>query len=175
MKYNFSKLEIAKNQLETAIRLYFSENEPVSIHTLASAAYNVIKDLNKHKKGEAMLAKEKFIDNIKSEHKQEISKKINEAENYFKHADNDPEGILTNFSISITELFIYDACCTYHVLSNELPPLFKVFKSWYMLKNKEIFLFTDEVKRVLLNIGELEQESKESFFRECLPLAMLIK
>jgi hypothetical protein len=32
-EFKVSKLDAAKRQLETAIRLYFSDGDPVSIHT----------------------------------------------------------------------------------------------------------------------------------------------
>jgi len=42
-----SKLDAARRQLETAIRLYFSEADPISIHALMSAAYQGV---NGHKR-----------------------------------------------------------------------------------------------------------------------------
>jgi len=50
-KLTISKLDAAKRQLETVIRLYFVHGDPVSIHTLTSAAYNVIRDVNKKRGG----------------------------------------------------------------------------------------------------------------------------
>jgi len=40
-KLKISKLDAAKRQLETAIRLYFNEADPVSVHTLAGAAHTI--------------------------------------------------------------------------------------------------------------------------------------
>ena len=45
MKLTIPKLDAAKRQLETAIRLYFSSADPVAVHTLTAAAYNVIRDV----------------------------------------------------------------------------------------------------------------------------------
>ena len=44
---HISKLDAARRQLDTAVRLYFSEADPVSIHTLAAASYQLIVDVNK--------------------------------------------------------------------------------------------------------------------------------
>ena len=49
-----AKLDAAKRQLETAIRLYFSNGDPISIHTLAGAAYNIVWDVNKKRGGSPM-------------------------------------------------------------------------------------------------------------------------
>lgn len=46
-----SKLDAARRQLETATKLYFEHGDEVSIHTLAAAAYSVIRDINEHRGG----------------------------------------------------------------------------------------------------------------------------
>jgi hypothetical protein len=42
-----SKLDAARRQLDTAIELWFHDGDPISIHTLTSAAFEIIQDLNK--------------------------------------------------------------------------------------------------------------------------------
>jgi hypothetical protein len=49
---HFSKLDVALRQLETAVTLYFHSADPVSIHTLTAAAYNVLRDLKTHRGSE---------------------------------------------------------------------------------------------------------------------------
>lgn len=44
------KLE-AKRQLHTAITLWFADKDQVSVHTLACAAYQIVHDINRNKKG----------------------------------------------------------------------------------------------------------------------------
>ena len=56
-EFKVSKLDAAKWQLETAIRLYFSDSDPVSIHTVTAAAYNILRDVTKQKGVELMLVK----------------------------------------------------------------------------------------------------------------------
>jgi hypothetical protein len=46
-----NKLEAARRQLETAITLYFAEDDEVSIATLAGAAYGLIRDINEKQTG----------------------------------------------------------------------------------------------------------------------------
>jgi hypothetical protein len=52
----FNKLEVARRQLETAIQMYFNCGDPVSTHTLATAALEVLIGLNKARKGSPMLS-----------------------------------------------------------------------------------------------------------------------
>lgn len=174
-KIKISKLDAAKRQLETAIRLFFSECEPVSIHTLASAAYGIIRDINKKMCGEPMLAKDKIMEYIKPECQKEVSKKINEAQNFFKHADRDhDEGL--DFNPNQCELFIVDACSKYAQISGEWPPLFRIMQIWFMAKNikyynlpKEQMDFLSKGNPSILTIG------KSQFYSEILPIVMKIK
>lgn len=71
-KLKISKLDAAKRQLETAIRLYFNEADPISIHTLAGAAHTILSDINKKYGGRPMLDSDYLI---KDEYKKEFRKK----------------------------------------------------------------------------------------------------
>jgi hypothetical protein len=42
-----TKLDVARRQLQTAITLWFTDGDPVSIHTLAFAAYEIIHVISK--------------------------------------------------------------------------------------------------------------------------------
>jgi hypothetical protein len=77
------KLQAARDQLETAIDLFFDHGDEVSIHTLTCAAYNVIRDVNDHRGGPKMFAKQRYLD---MPGKPTINE-MNEPENFFKHAD----------------------------------------------------------------------------------------
>lgn len=50
-----TKLAAAKRQLQAAIRLFFLEEDDLAIHTVASAAYGLLKDL-KHDRGQSEAA-----------------------------------------------------------------------------------------------------------------------
>jgi hypothetical protein len=54
-KLKLSKLDCARRQLELAIELYFMERDPVSIHTLAGAVYQLLTDINKHRGGKPLM------------------------------------------------------------------------------------------------------------------------
>jgi hypothetical protein len=44
-KIKITKMDAAKRQVRTAIKLWFMEEDPVSIHTLVSAAHEIIHTL----------------------------------------------------------------------------------------------------------------------------------
>ena len=88
-----SKLNVASRQLETAITLYFQEADPVSIHTLACAAHEIIETLNAKNGGEPTI-RQQFRDDIKPEYVKLFFKKLDSARNFFKHADRDPDDVI---------------------------------------------------------------------------------
>jgi hypothetical protein len=86
-----TKLDAARRQLATAIRLWFHNGDAVSIHTLAFAAYEVIHFISIHRD---KYRRDLLFDSdlIKDEHRAEYNKLIRSPANFFKHADRDPDG-----------------------------------------------------------------------------------
>src|SRR5271163_1574815 len=93
MSINISKLDAAKRQLDSALTLYFRYGDPVSTYTLTAAAHQILMDLGKQD-GVESIVKSHGVKAIKEEFQKEYLKKINEAENFFKHADRDPNELL---------------------------------------------------------------------------------
>ena len=147
-KLKISKLDAAKRQIETAIRLYFSNADPISIHTLTMSAYNVLRDLNKNRGGNPLLGKELILDYVKEDKLNEFKKMINKAENFFKHADKNHEETV-DFNPNQSEFYILEACWTYYRLSGEFPPLFKLYQGWYIANHQNIFNFPDDQARII--------------------------
>lgn len=167
-----SKLDAARRQLETAIRLYFANGDPVSIHTLAAAAYNIVKDVNKNRGGTPLFLKEEFLDYIKEGHEKEVRKLINAAENFFKHADYDHDAIF-DFNPGHSEMLIHEACRVFQRLTGEQSFLFKLFQIWFATNNPLLFRLPEEYKRILESIAaEFPYSSREIFFAEALPLVL---
>ncbi len=95
-----SKLDAARRQLDCAIELWFTEKDDVSTHTLAAAAHQIIYDINKKKGGQELLFDSTVI---KDERRSEFVALIKKNMNFFKHADQDPEGITEFVPLVLTE------------------------------------------------------------------------
>jgi hypothetical protein len=170
-----SKLDAARRQLETAIRLYFSTGDPVSIHTLSAAAYNVIRDINKKRGGSPLIMKDQFLERVKDEHKEEARRKLNEAENFFKHANRDHKSTL-EFNPEQSEALLLEACSVYYALSAEFPPLFKLFQLWFVANHPTWFKFPQEEERLLsINRNEIVEAGRERYFQMALPFLSKIR
>ena len=124
-----SKLDAARRQLETAVDLYFSNKDPISIHTLTCAAYNIVRDISSRISDTKMIIKDQMFAYIKPEYEKEVRNKINEAENFFKHADRDHDKNI-EFHSGFTDFMLHDACNQYHMITQEAPPLLKLFSYW---------------------------------------------
>ncbi len=72
-----SKFDAIKEQLDTAIKLYFTSDDYISTHTLVAAAYNSLKDIATKEGAERPFLKSEYIESLPDEKKQlnvEISK-----------------------------------------------------------------------------------------------------
>jgi hypothetical protein len=87
-KLTISKINAARTQLDTAIELWFYDCDPVSIHTLAAVAYQITHDIKRHRGIDRDLLYDSRI--VKPEYRKLWLKTMKEAQNFFKHADNDP-------------------------------------------------------------------------------------
>lgn len=81
-----SRLDAATRQLATAIRLYFDDDDPVSVHTLAKAAGEIIDRLCGLNGTLAMRAH--MLETIVPDKRRYVADKLNEAANAFKHASS---------------------------------------------------------------------------------------
>jgi hypothetical protein len=79
-----SKLDAARRQLDTAIKLFFDNEDGLSVHTLAYASFKVLFDIYPVHQDDDFAAK---IDELIS---QIGWKRFNQTANFLKHADRDP-------------------------------------------------------------------------------------
>ncbi len=87
-----TKLEAAERHLRVAIRLFFEDRDLVAVHTLAAAALDLLRGLaRRHGVGSSFLKDNPLV---RPEKKQELARLVNEAQNFFKHADHDPDARL---------------------------------------------------------------------------------
>ena len=74
-----TKMEAAHRQLGVAIRLWFEDGDQIAIHSLAAAAHQIIHDLNRRKKGPALLFD---TDLLPKEHRQTFVSALKSASEF---------------------------------------------------------------------------------------------
>jgi hypothetical protein len=141
MKIIVSKMGAARSQLLEAIRMFFEQRDPISIHTLVGAALEILHD---HFDDVEIVWDAKLFFHydtiyIKDAHRREFKAKINEARNFFKHAARDlNEGKTTiEFETATTDFRIIESIRCLAILEKENfvnSPEFRMFIVWYAKK-----------------------------------------
>src|SRR5437899_4730412 len=93
MIQQLTKCDSATRQLTAAIRLYFQDADPLAIHTIAGAAHGLLRDLLARKA--ASSSDHAQASSEQSEQVGFVSRMVDQAKNFLKHADRNPEMVLT--------------------------------------------------------------------------------
>ena len=126
-----SKLDAAERQLRQAVRLFFQRGDDVAIHTLAAATYQIISDICKHKGIQRELEDSSILDDMGV--KGEVLAAIRKPQNFFKHADKDPEGFV-RFNPLLNICLILYAVQYFFAISGKQFPEGQVFRAWFFLR-----------------------------------------
>lgn len=158
-----TKFDVAERQLHQAIRMFFTNEDPVSIHTLAGAAGQVFSDI-----GKADGVKSIMRDNarIRPERYKEWLQVINASRNFFKHADKDSSHTHT-FREMLNHTFILDAALMHYTLKPGWTPETILFNIWFskahpkiMAQNESLTALRDQL---LWNNRPLDHEDRSTF------------
>jgi hypothetical protein len=165
-KIQITKLDAARRQLETAITLWFNDDDPVSVHTLTAAAHKILYDLNKHRGGTPMLHD---VEIIRPEKRRKCREAFLKAENFFKHADHDP-GDTHLFSPAATPFRILEAAEKYGEMVGLRTAIMQTFFVYFGLICPDVFKADISQKlRALASDQELGL-SKRQFWSVALPV-----
>lgn len=158
-----TKLDAARRQLRTAIELWAADGDPVSIHSLAFAAHQIVHDL-KHAPSRADKGPPMLLDNpfVRPEMKSEFVNIVKRDANFFKHADNrikrrgrkEPMVMEIDFSPETNELFIVITIDGLKHLVKDLTEIEVAFYTWYSIHRPD--LLNDAWREALKNIVSTE-------------------
>lgn len=132
-KERVTKVEAAVRQIDTAIKLWFSDGDLVSIHVLTSSAYEIIEHLNKNRGGKPLLYDSHLI---KDEDRNGVLRQLKLPWNFFKHANNDPNNVLvlnTNYTEGMLEL----ACQGIKILKVAPTELMHAYHCYFQVHHEE--------------------------------------
>ena len=120
------------------------------------------------------MIKEQLPTWVRSDVTDAAKRKLNEAANFFKHADKDHDEVI-EFSQSLTELLLYDAVRKYQELTGEIVPILGVYDAWYCIGPGAGLVVDTERQRMLEDIRRaFPNATRGSFFREVLPMIAAI-
>jgi hypothetical protein len=132
------KLTCAKTQIDTAIRLYFEDADPISIHTLASAAHEILKDINKWKGGKPLVTELAFLNKPEdAELRKNAINQMRSFQNFFKHADKDAD-LTKQFRPRLNEYVLAECVEVYRHYDNPTE-MMAIFWLWFNALHFEIY------------------------------------
>lgn len=146
MKIRVSKMQSAQRQADTSIRMLFSGEDPVSIHTLTMASFRILRDLAEHQGNNAFLANTDLL--IKKGQERRFWGGLQSFSNFLKHADRDPSAIKEGVDEKVNDGILFFVTELYSSLGNELTPEMRALKYWFIGKNPH--LITDEAESKFL-------------------------
>lgn len=160
------KLDAARRQLNAALTLYFDEGDVVAIHTITGAAHEVLRDLA-GQAGQHMLIEGSLIQGIGVEFTNEIMAIVRRPQNFFKHADRDPEAVL-EFSPHVTELLLLDGIAKCLEMTAEQTDFERAYEKWFFVHNPQFWKHTP-LRDFAAQAGQLFGNlSRQEFLRDFL-------
>ncbi len=130
-----TKKEVGERQLNAAVRLFFQREDPVSIHTLVSAAHEILEVLTRGARDFEILFESSLI---KPEKKKEFIGLFTKAQNFFKHASSDASKTI-EFAPFQTEVMLFDCVRMYMHLTGQKTPEVHVYNVWFIMSYPEYF------------------------------------
>ena len=159
-----SKFDVAERQLLQAIRMFFAEEDAVSIHTLSEAAAQVIHDIGK-KTGTMSIWRDSA--RIAPERMAEWLAAVFSSRNFFKHADRDP-GNTHEFKLSFNDFSILDAVLMYATLKKHWTPETLLFITWFGIAYPDLLLEETDLHKIITKLQdnhEAKADNKKYFSR----------
>ena len=131
-----NKIEVATREVRTSVRFIFEETDPIIVHSIISAAHQILSDLSRQHQRARSMVKPPGCNR----------KLLNNAANFFKHADRDPsERINIEPLPEMNSMLLVDAIVMLQTISGSLPMEAKIFWAWYMVNREEDFAGAGQV------------------------------
>jgi hypothetical protein len=158
-------LNAARGQLHTAIKLWFEGGDPVAIHSLASAAHEIVHALYRQKG-----LKDLMFDthHIEPELRQKWSSSLKKPFNFFKHGRNEPSDAVIEFDPIWSEALMMACCKGLTNLGVPIEGEELALTYWIFFANPQVFgpnhrlLQFQQIQR----LQQLAAKGREVYFRE---------
>ena len=161
-----SKLDAARRQLDGAIQLWFSEGDPVAIHTLVCAAHQIIEDRNKKREDTSLHVEEIARKTVKPEYLEGVISQIRKPMTFFKHANRDPYDVL-DFNPDFSVMLMILAINGLKLLGEQISDFQRVFFFWLSIHETDLH----NPLKDLLSADQVDQfrlVEKREFLKRCL-------
>jgi hypothetical protein len=158
-------LDAARGQLRTAITLWFEGGDPVAVHSLASAAHEIVHALYRQKG-----LKDLIFDTsrIAPEAQQKWASSLKKPFNFFKHGRNEPSDATIEFETQWSVTMMMACCKAFTKMGEPMEMEWLALTYWNLFSNPGT-LFAN--RHLLQNpkvqyLQQLATKGRETFFRE---------
>jgi hypothetical protein len=164
-RFSVTKLDAAQAQLDSAIWLWFTNDDPISVHTLAIAAHDCYHALSAHGGKSSYLAK--FI----KTQSVGFQKRTKIAQNFFKHGFKDLKGSIALDTLT-TDVRLLDCCFCHKKMGLRMTPLIQLFWIRMLLEQPELLALHKEAEPFADSLARtrLDGTSRQEFLDQFLPL-----
>ena len=132
-----AKMEAAERQLITAIKLFFRDEDPFSIHTLIGAAIGILNDLAQQRGINNPITDLDVMD-IRPDKRKEYFKMLRNAKNFLKHAKADPHATL-RINPDVNKYCIIEGLHLYEELNEDIPGELFFYRIWFSYHHPNLF------------------------------------
>jgi hypothetical protein len=126
-----TKALAVESQLSCAIRLFFRNEDPISIHTLIGAVDQLLIDIAAER-GVTLFIQGMLVQAFPGPLLEKVQKEIRKPRNFFKHADKDPNDILP-FYPQANGHSIFFVCESFVQLFPASCKAVNVFRNWFLM------------------------------------------
>lgn len=156
-----SKTDVAKRELESAIKIFFLSGDPILVHLAASASLNILRDIAaKNPKVETI--QDKMLKLIKNQYKGTVEKAYSEAYNFMKHADRDHNETI-DFNPDLNEFILFFAVEIYTQVMQELTGIMTALRLWFYINHEDVVLERKEIVQLKNNFQSVDFTSKRVY------------
>ena len=162
MKTKITKFDAAVRQLNTAIAMWFRDEDLIAVHTLAAASHQIVHDIVKKRGGPDLIFNSLTV---KDEYRKEYVDIMKKPQNFFKHADKDQDGEI-DFHHVIPEIFIMMTLVGLEFLKIPYDAHRAAFSHWFMIHHPEILTEKGRLQHSKLPSGTADfiRSTPKSFF-----------
>lgn len=130
-----TKIEAAERQLRQAIRLFFDRADAVSVHTLASAAYQILIDICKERGIAREMEDSEIL--VQMSVKKEVIDAMRQPQNFFKHAHKGVPEETVRFSSDLASYMMVKAANYYHQITGRQLEECLILYIWFYTKHPD--------------------------------------
>lgn len=146
---DIGKEEAARRSIDLAVELHFADADAVGIHVLASAGLGVASAICRHK-GLPTAEDGRLLALIKPEHHSTVRQRFREPYNFFKHADRDPDRILS-FHEELNDFQLFFAGIDFQTAFGTITRPMVTERAWFFWCSPQFL--ADEAPREAINFA----------------------